>query len=606
VGNLSTGRLSGAVSQSRDYPDPEVNRGVLAILFAAVILCTAGLARADDPGMPPADEPAASSLNVNVVQQAQPDECFKSIGSSQNVFPAAASSCAPGTTPKVNQAYLWGLSGSSTTLWYGTAANVLCEVIAGLFSAAQVTAPPFETSAYVCEFSDSNFLVDNPSVPPELGDWRPPKIYSLDLATRGITDRTPNDSRIDQTLGIRSAIVAKNVAILGGPVLAPLGPPPPGINLFAFNATTGAYLGSTTLSQYSDIRIWINYKGATYTGVQNRDGTGSVLKWTGNLKHPFDFQVVGSLDNEASYIIGHNGRVFATTWRNAISQTAPLSGLWMSPKVPLNPKKAGQWQKIWNVGQYEADPLTASVWLGGALGEEGPFLYWGLMQVPGTSALVHFQANPPSNPSNTSGLATTIINSSRAIPIFRCCNSKVKSQNGMGSPVELLYGDSLQPVFSATNGWQLMPNKMDVEPTFGPAGFGNPFNTYAWSMASFQGQLYVGTFDWSFILADLLTSTLNGVPGITPEEAQATIQQVAQTFNPGLITFGADLWVFANPSSPAVVESQFGVGNFLNYGIRTMFPTANALFLGTANPMNLRTDTNNPPVGGFELLELTP
>jgi hypothetical protein len=135
----------------------------------------------------------------------------------------------------------------------------------------------------------------------------------------------------------------------------------------------------------------------------------------------------------------------------------------------------------------------------------------------------------------------------------------VKSQNGMRSPVELLYGDSLQPMFSTTNGWQLMPNKMNVEPTFGPAGF---FNTYDWAMANFQGQLYVGTFDWSFLLVGLLNELLEVVPGITPEEVTTIVSQVSQSFSPGVITFGADLWRFPSPNSAAVVESQFGVGNF--------------------------------------------
>ena len=40
--------------------------------------------------------------------------------------------------------------------------------------------------------------------------------------------------------------------------------------------------------------------------------------------------------------------------------------------------------------------------------------------------------------------------------------------------------------------------------------------------------------------------------------------------------------------------------------IRTMLATGGTLYVGTANPMNLRTDPNNPPLGGFELLGLHP
>jgi hypothetical protein len=37
-----------------------------------------------------------------------------------------------------------------------------------------------------------------------------------------------------------------------------------------------------------------------------------------------------------------------------------------------------------------------------------------------------------------------------------------------------------------------------------------------------------------------------------------------------------------------------------------MVPTKTTLYLGTANPMNLRTDPANPPLGGYELLGLQP
>ncbi len=553
-------------------------------------------------GMPPSGVPGAASLNVHVLEQAAPDECFFGIGSPLNQFPA--NSC-PAGMPKVNQSYVWGLAQSGDTLWYGTAANPLCEVLAALFTAAGITPPAFETPSYVCEFSQSNFLVSHPEVPPALGDWRPPVIHTFDLATGTLANKTPNDPRIQQTLGLRSAVATKKVIILGGPVLAPLGAPPGGINLFAFNAKTGAYLGSTTLPQYSDIRIWTQLKNGFYAGVQKSNGTGAILRYRGNVKHPFEFQVVGNLDNEASYIIAHGGRLYATTWRDVSSPSSPMSGLWVSPKAGaggLGPNVANRWTKIFNVSQYEPDPVTASLTLGGAVGEEGPYLYFGTMSVPISAALAHFRTFP-STFSSLTDIIATIINSQRAIAIFRCCKAGPK---GSLSPVELLYGDSVMPVYDPTSGnWQTVSNNMNVEPTFGPAGFGNPFNTYTWAMASFQGSLYVGTFDWSFLVADSLDALLTAL-GLNGSDIITTITQLQQAFNPGLITFGADLWRFPNANSPAVVESQFGVGNFLNYGIRTMISSPSELFAGSANPMNLRTDPSNPPLGGFELLGLTP
>jgi hypothetical protein len=554
-------------------------------------------------GAPPSSTPAAAGLGVTVLDQAAPDECFVGIGSPNNIFPAT--SCTQGT-PKVNESYVWGLAEGKNMLWYGTAANPLCEVVSALFNAVGVSAPPFETGSYVCEFAASNFLLDNPQVPPELGDWRPPLILSLNLKTGAVTNQTPNDPKINQTLGIRSAMVAKGVALLGGPVLAPIGAPPPGINLFAFNAKTGEYLGPTTLSQYGDIRTWTKLNGINYVGVENINGTGSVLRWRGNLKNPFRFEVVGNLDNEAAYVMAHKGRIFASTWRNTSSPTSPVSGLWMSPKAGSNGLKAnsaGAWSKIFSVSQYESDPVTAAVTLNGALGEQGQYLYWGTMSVPLSAALAHFKRYPETLGSVTSILAT-LIDSQRAVAIFRCCAPQRKTQ--FGTAVELLYGDAVMPAYDpTTQTWQTVQNNMNVEPTFGPAGFGNPFNTYTWAMASFRGQLYVGTFDWSYLVADFLGAALNSV-GLQGTDIVTTITEFKQAFAPGVVTYGADLWKFPDDVSPAVVESQYGVGNFLNYGVRTMVPLSKELFVGSANPMNLRTDPNNPPLEGYELLGLTP
>jgi len=579
---------------------------VAAALGAVLATVGRGVAAAQSQssvGMPPGGTPAAASLAVNVLDKAAPDECFFGIGSPQNQFPAT--SC-PAGTPKVNQSYVWGLAQYKNTLWFGTAANPLCEVISALFSAAGVAAPPFQTQSYVCEFAQSHFLVDNPQVPPELGDWRPPLIMSVDLATGEVTDRTPNDPRIQQTLGLRSAVATNNkVVILGGPVLAPLNSPSQGINLFAFNAKTGDYLGSTTLTKYSDIRIWTQLRGF-YAGVKKSDGTGAVLRWRGSVKSPFQFEEVGTLDNEASYVIAHNGRIFASTWRNTGSPSSPPSGIWVSQKVGpngLRAKNAGHWTKIFSISEYEPDAVTANLTLGGALGEEGGYLYFGTMSVPISSALAHFITFPATLDSVTD-IVTTIINSQRAIAIFRCCRAQKGAE--FGTPVELLYGDSVMPAFDpATNSWHTVPNNMNVEPIFGPAGFGNPFNTYTWAMGSFQGQLYVGTFDWSFLVADLVTELLNTL-GLNGNDIVTAITQLQQAFSPDLITFGADLWKFPNANSPASAESRFGVGNFLNYGVRTMVGSKNALFVGTANPMNLRTNSANPPLGGFELLDLAP
>ena len=466
--------------------------------------------------------------------------------------------------PKVNGGYIWGMTSSGPNIWYGTVANTLCTVISGVLSAASLPLIPFMTDSFVCEFAASNFLISNPQVPPlppALGDWRPPKIMSYNQTTGVVTDRTPNDRLINQTLGIRSAGAYNDLVILGGPALAPFGTVPPGINLFAFRNSTGEYLGSTTLTQFSDIRSWVKLNlpapvdpQVLYTGVQNKAvngmvaGSGSVLRWTGTPKNPFKFVVVENLDNEPAYLSAFSNQLFATTWGGINSPDHLLSGLWVSPKFGSNglfPKSANKWTEIWRVDDYEADPVTAQTLIGGAMAAYNGKLYWGTMQVPLTGALGHYRVYPPMGIPSATDVATTIINTTRPVAIFRCCtagSSSTKTPN-----TELLYGDALMEVYRPMQGWQTVPNAMNVEPKFGPAGFGNPFNTYAWSAAAFNHRLYFGTFDWSFVAVDLLTSLMPSM-GVNPADIAQIVIQVNDVLNPLALTYGADLWSFGlNP-----------------------------------------------------------
>jgi hypothetical protein len=166
--------------------------------------------------------------------------------------------------------------------------------------------------------------------------------------------------------------------------------------------------------------------------------------------------------------------------------------------------------------------------------------------------------------------------------------------------VELLYGSSLLGAYDPVNSWHPVPNAMNAEPTFGQAGFGNPFNTYTWAMSKFGSGLYIGTFDWSYILGDILNVVVP-VFGVAAGDIPQIDTQYIQALNPALINYGADLWKFTG-ANPAVPLSQYGLENFLNYGVRTMVPAGSKLYFGMADPMNLRTDPDLLPNGGFELL----
>ena len=83
---------------------------------------------------------------------------------------------------------------------------------------------------------------------------------------------------VQASIAIMAAVAA--VSRLGSPPLA-IEESMVVSTYLAFGNSSGKYLGSTTLSQYSDIRIFTRYQGVLYVGVQNHDGSGSVLRWTG-------------------------------------------------------------------------------------------------------------------------------------------------------------------------------------------------------------------------------------------------------------------------------------------------------------------------------------
>jgi hypothetical protein len=99
--------------------------------------------------------------------------------------------------------------------------------------------------------------------------------------------------------------------------------------------------------------------------------------------------------------------------------------------------------------------------------------------------------------------------------------------------------------------------------------------------------------DWSYLLDDGLPLILAylGLPPDTPLPLPAG-------------DHGADLLRFTSGAGPAEAVSTDGLGNPTNYGVRTMV-SQEALYLGTANPMNLMTDPEGGgPLGGWELVRL--
>jgi hypothetical protein len=555
-----------------------------------------------------------------LLAKAKPDECYngdytggRSTWQSSNCadLPGLDGGCPEGCdpipTPKVNQAYVWSLTKAGDNLWFGTVANTPCWV-SSTFTAPLGILRCSQNEHTVCEYG----FIDSQTPLDPFGDWRPPQIYSYNIQTGVLTPRTPDDPLLNDrnsgTLGLRSAGSHGNVVILGGPGGGATFSE--GLNLFAYQADTGAYLGSTHLAQYNDIRKWLVVNDVLYTTVQNTAGGGSVLRWTGTPGNPFQFEVVGNLDAMGANLAQHEGRLFVTTWPVLSLQDLAnpvLAGLYMSPQIPqggLNSSHADAWTKVWDVSEYEPDSIVRYTYGGGALASFNGYLYWGTMHVPLLAAaaafalhgqeiqgfVIDFDADGDGQIGQDE-LEGIILGTHRPLSLFRG-----RDFGTPGETVQLLYGLRYLPTYGLLEKGYTIGNDnahannaggpQGVDPLWGLAGFGNPYNAYAWTMAVYGNRLFIGTFDMCPL----------GGQGLTLFDFEVP-------FDCELYS-GCDLYRVECNGGPAVAEDLTGMGNVANYGIRTIFANNDGLYLGTANPRNLLTDDQGNNLGGWELLKL--
>ena len=151
-----------------------------------------------------------------------------------------------------------------------------------------------------------------------------------------------------------------------------------------------------------------------------------------------------------------------------------------------------------------------------------------------------------------------------------------------------------------------------------PGGFANPLNLYCWSLQEYNGTLFLGTFDSSIVVVELIKQGLAsqelGAPLLaTLKTALKSILAEAKKF--GLSKYdtslkkvlaaynskttlatildviaahfcGGDLWR-SNNGVTWIPVSINGLGNPHNYGIRELvLGTKNRLYIGTANPFD--------------------
>ena len=432
-------------------------------------------------------------------------------------------------------------------------------------------------------------------------------------------------------MGIRAAGHIDNVVFLAGPSMIS------GINIFAYNAQTEQFIDSINLPQYNDIRAMLEVNGALYMGVSSTTGGGKIVRWTGSgpalllvhqeqdeklLPSLFQFEEVGDIDGNAANMTYHtDGKIYVSTWwpmagvaTAGLDVGAPLAGIWESPVVPaggLTASHAGSWNKVWQVDQYEPDRAVAQSYVLGPIVSFEGHLIWGTMHIPGISFLSFIQQN--GMPENLTDALLAFLGTWRATSVF-----KTQHFDRLGVGVELLYGMPYLPAYSSQDGWSFQKNKIYEArrahglPRHGLSGFNNFFNSYTWSMQVHEGNLYMGTFDSSSIIYDVLLN--QGVNAKGGEIGQiflpgyGTVPEDALKLpDPNRYFIGADLLRFPHHYFPAQYENITGLGNPLNYGVRTMVSREEGLFAGTANPFNMaRIDDpdNGYFRGGWELVRL--
>jgi PKD repeat protein len=493
---------------------------------------------------------------VRKLASAEPDDCWAGLGGRTEPFiDGEGNFTCPETytdpeepevqlpsMPYTPQTYVWsqavvpaieGPPDRGEQVWFGTGGNVLCTTQGAFFS--EVNPGGFGTN--VCEYGESPVLDRFPFVPAQYGDWYPPNVYQYDVETNVLIDRTPySDPLRNRCMGLRSAGYHNGVVFLAGGMLDG------SISMFAFNASTGAYIGSQNFPNYRTIRKWLVVNNVLYTGV-GTSYTGRILRWTGSVSSPWSFREVGRVSGVprelTEYIDGQGRRRIATT----------AKGVFLSPAIQgagLSPQQAGSWIQIWSPNQYEPDYVTRTTYVGGGIEFLNGWLYFGTMHIPNNAADLHQTCSiPPYGIPISSDLCfgeTMTSNEARAISsgtaratsIWRIKNA----ESSTSRVTQLLYGEAQLRAFNPL--WrddpnydsatvttdQLFPltaNLGGYVPLLGSSGFGNSCNNYAWVMEVAGGRLFVGTMDYCTLF-----------------DAAGTRNDPHDPF--ALSNYGADLW----------------------------------------------------------------
>ncbi|MFH8619272.1 hypothetical protein ACH4E8_29980 [Streptomyces sp. NPDC017979] len=539
-------------------------------------------------------------LDVQQAARAQVDECFTSIGGPSPEPKDGA--CPSGSQPKINGAYVWSAARSGDYAYFGTLSNVTCNA-SSTYSGD--TTPYLVKNADVCEFGKGASAGELGEI---YGDARTPQVLRVNADTQKVEDLTPaSDPLLKRTVGLRGAAAHEDVVFLFGQLVNEGQAVGQGLSMFAFEGSTGKFLGSKA---YTDL---VSARG----GVVAADGNlylagrapgvngGRVLRWTGDKEAPFSFEVVAQLANDPGYLTTFKDRLVASGWGTQVpGERGAVSGgpakVWMSPPIPsagLTFDGAAAWQPIFSWDEYDPDPVLSKGVAWGALTEWRGELYVGSYNQAAVGA-VQTMWQAYGQPKGDVLRKRDMLSASRPTTVFRISDPGTERQR-----TTLLYGEEKLPVYNPnTKRWTAKANLLGQKPKFGPSGFnGNVGNAYAWTFTVFQDRLYMATFDSTGLITPgaHFTAVNNGLSRTTKRSLESVVgPSLKATLG------GGDVWRMDDPARPAVPETLDGFGNRSQHGVRVFLPFEDKglLYAGMASSWNLRATAKDR--GGWELNRL--
>lgn len=186
---------------------------------------------------------------------------------------------------------------------------------------------PYENSCWACEYGQSAYAKEaypDGDENSKYADIRPPRMYSYDTKSGIVTDITPSMDEypvLKNCQGLRSCGIHKGVVFFGGPGLyASDWDSRVSAAFVAYDADCDRILGVSSMSDVDgckvvNVRRWRVINDVLYVTVGITHPTtgkkiGALLRWYGDKKDPWNFHIVGLVDNEAAELAYFNNRIY--------------------------------------------------------------------------------------------------------------------------------------------------------------------------------------------------------------------------------------------------------------------------------------------------------